>query len=244
MKSTLLPIAVLMLSLTGCYVPAPKTSNAVTVSDTVALGPVDSVDVSISIGVGKLSIAGGASHLLDASFRYNIPDWRPKVSYEVESGMGKLTVEQPPSVVGGAWPSNVTYDWTLGLSDSVPMNLSVDLGVGKAVIDVGGLKVRRLDVEAGVGEGVIDLSGTRPTDLEAKVSAGVGKLTVMLPGAVGVRATVEGAIGNVKTAGLHRDGDSFVNDAWGKSKTSIRLEIEGGVGEVELRLARDTDDSI
>jgi len=244
MKSTLLLVPALLLALAGCYVPAPKTSNAVTVNDTVALGPVDSVDVSISIGVGKLSIAGGASHLLDASFRYNIPDWRPRVSYEIESGMGKLTVEQPPSVVGGAWPSNVTYDWTLGLSDSVPMNLSLDLGVGKTIIDLGGLKARKLNIEAGVGEGIIDLSGKRPTDLEASISAGVGKLTVVLPSAVGVRATVQGAIGNIKTTGLHRDGESFVNDAWGKSKTSIRLGIEGGVGEVELGLARDADDSI
>lgn len=244
MRSTLLLTPALLLALAGCYVPAPKTSNAMTVSDTIALGTVDSVDVSISIGVGKLSIAGGASRLLDASFRYNIPDWRPKVSYEVESGKGKLTVEQPPSVVGGAWPSNVTYDWTLGLSDSVPMNLSLDLGVGKTVIDLGGLQVRRLEVEAGVGEGVIDLSGRRPTDLDVSISAGVGKLTVLLPSAVGVRATVQGAIGNVKTAGLHRDGESFVNDAWDKSRTSIRLEIEGGVGEVELGVARDADDSI
>jgi hypothetical protein len=244
MKSTLLLVPFLLLAMGGCYEPAPKTSQATVMHDTVSLGDAESVDVNVTIGVGELTIAGGASRLLDASLEYSIPDLRPKVSYEVKDKSGKLTVEQPSNVVGGSWPAHMKNDWSIQLSDSVPMDIALDLGVGKVVVNLGGLRVRRLKIEAGVGEGIVDLSGERPTDLETKVSAGVGKLTVVLPGAVGVRATVDGGIGNVKATGLQRDGEDYVNDAWGKSRTSIRLEIEGGIGDVELRLARDTDDSI
>jgi hypothetical protein len=194
--------------------------------------------------VGKLNLHPGSNRLLDATFRYNIPDWKPRVSYEVKAGLGRLTIEQPSSVVGAAWPSNVTYEWDLAFSDKVPLDMELDFGVGKTELDLTGLLVRRLEIDAGVGEGTIDLSGERDCDLDAEIEAGVGRLTVILPDEVGARVEVEGGIGKVHALGLVRDGDAYHNDAWGKSDHSLRLDIEGGIGEVELRLGRDRRESI
>ena len=235
MKTLLVLIAVVFAS--GCYMPSPKPTRVEKLAQTIALGAAESVSVNVAMGVGKLRIAGGAKELLDASFEYNIGDWKPELSYEVKDGQGQLVVEQPSRVVGATWPGNVRYEWDLRLSDSVPMELKVDVGVGKSELDLRGLDLKRLEVDAGVGEGTIDLSGSRPRDLQADIEGGVGKLTLILPRDVGTRVEVEGGIGHVKATDLRTEGDYYVNDAWGKSQTSLRVDVDGGIGEIRLELA-------
>jgi len=45
-----------------------------------------------------------------------------------------------------------------------------------------------------------------------------------------------GGIGSIDTHGLKREGDEYVNDAYGKSPVSIKMNVEGGVGEITLDL--------
>jgi len=229
--------AVLVLALAGCYVPSPKLRKTESSQEKVDLAGAESVNVSITLGVGKLKLAGGADSLLDARFEYNIPDWKPVVSYRIADGQGRLIVEQPSRVVGATWPGNVRYDWDLKLNADVPMELEIDMGVGKSEVDLKGLNLRRFSLEAGVGEGLVDLSGPRPSDLDATIKAGVGKLTLVLPADVGVRVEAQAGLGHVNADGLKADGDAWVNEAWGKTGTSVRIEVEGGIGEVEMRLA-------
>jgi hypothetical protein len=233
-------MAALVLTGTGCYVPSPKVGKSVSTDSKVAVGDAESTKVSIAVGVGKLNVTGGAEGLLDARFEYNLPDWKPEVSYEVEKGFGRLTIEQPSTVVGATWPSNVRYEWNLRLSDKVPMDLNVEMGVGKMDLDTRGLNLRHLKVDAGVGEGRIDLSGTT-NDLVADVEAGIGTLKLLLPSDVGVRVEADGGIGHVRANGLTSDGDVWTNEAWGKSTVSVRVNVEGGIGEVEIEtVARET----
>jgi hypothetical protein len=226
----------LAVLLVGCYVPSPRPGKAETLRKAVSAGEAESAQVTIALGVGRLSLSSGTDELLDARFEYNIPDWKPEVSYEVEDGLGRLTVEQPSRVIGATWPGNVRYDWALKLGARTPMDLEVELGVGKAELDLRGLPLRHLEVDAGVGEGLIDLSGDRTFDLEADIEAGIGKLTLLLSSVVGTRVEVDGGIGNVLNRGLRPDGDGYVNDTWGKSQRSLKINVGGGVGEVELKL--------
>jgi hypothetical protein len=237
-------VALLVLAVAGCYVPSPKLRKTASVQEKVDLAGAESVSASITIGVGKLRLAGGADSLLDARFEYNIPDWKPTVSYKVEDGRGRLIVEQPSRVVGATWPGNVRYEWDLKLNSGVPMELEIDMGVGKSEVDLKGLNLRRFSLEAGVGEGTVDLSGPRLSDLDATIKAGVGKLTMVLPADVGVRVKAQAGLGHVNADGLKADGDAWVNEAWGKTKTCVRVEVEGGIGEVEMRLAASDAGSI
>jgi hypothetical protein len=235
---------VLVLAIAGCYVPSPKLGKAESLNQKVGLAGAESVSASVNLGVGKLKVAGCADSLLDAHFEYNIPDWKPVVTYNVENGLGRLTVEQPSRVVGATWPGNVRYDWDLKLNPTVPMELEVDIGVGKSDVDLKGLNLRRFSLEAGVGEGTVDLSGPRPSDLDASIKAGVGKLTLVLPADIGARVKTRGGLGHVNADGLKTEDDAWVNEAWGKTKTSLRIEVEGGIGEIEMRLARPNAGSI
>ena len=56
-----------------------------------------------------------------------------------------------------------------------------------------------------------------------------------LPGnGVGIEAQAEGGIGGIHTTGLEKRDGRYVNDALGHAKTTLRLDIEGGIGEIRL----------
>jgi len=92
----------------------------------------------------------------------------------------------------------------------------------------------RLDLNIGAGQMDVDLTGDRKTDLTADIEGGVGQANIRLPKNVGVIAHASGGIGSINVRGLKHDGDSYTNDAYGKSPATIHLKVEGGIGEIVL----------
>jgi len=204
-----------------------------TESQTVKLGDAKSARVEIDMPAGELSVGPGAKELLEADFSYRSPSSRPEVEYNVSEGQGRLTIRQPSSVHGRGSGHNA---WDLHLSNKVPLELKVDQGAGRARLTLGGLSLSRLDVSIGAGETIVDLTGDWKNDLTANIDGGVGRATVRLPSDVGVRATAHGGIGAINVHGLKKDGDAYVNEAYGKSPITLTVQVAGGVGEINLEL--------
>jgi len=59
---------------------------------------------------------------------------------------------------------------------------------------------------------------------------------VLLPSEVGVKAKAEGCLGKINAEGLQRVGDSYVNDAYGESDVTLKVDVQGGVGEINLEV--------
>ena len=210
-------------------------------SDTVSLEGADSVIAEISMGAGELQIRGGAEALMEADFSYTIDAWRPEVTYSVdESGdqaVGSLFVTQPTDIDLDANLTNFRYEWDIRLNEDVPIDLRVELGAGNSTLDVGELDLTALEVAAGAGNITADLTGERARDFGAAIRGGVGNLTVLLPSEVGVKVDVSGGLGQVVATGLRRDEqDAFINEAFDTAEHTIILDIQGGVGEVNLEV--------
>src|SRR5208337_1707766 len=104
-------------------------------SKTVALGAAQSARVSLNMKAGELKVGGGATQLLDADFTYNVPDWKPEVSYAVSGGVGNLEVEQQGS---GSSTGNTRNNWDVHLNDKAPMEMTVNMGAGRATLTLSG----------------------------------------------------------------------------------------------------------
>jgi hypothetical protein len=59
---------------------------------------------------------------------------------------------------------------------------------------------------------------------------------VLLPSEVGVKAKAEGCLGKINAEGLQRVGDSYVNDAYRESDVTLKVDVQGGVGEINLEV--------
>ena len=110
--------------------------------------------------------------------------------------------------------------WVLGMQAGSPEQLKL--------IHVLDLKGTTYHVQG------VDFTGDRKTDLTADIEGGVGQANIRLPKNVGVIAHASGGIGSIDVHGLKHDGDSYTNDAYGKSPATIHLKVEGGIGQITL----------
>ncbi len=225
-----LPVAALLM--TGC-VPAPPP-EPVEETRTVPLGKAEMVNVRIEMKGGELDVSGGAQELLHGFFSYRSEGWKPEVSYSEAGFRGNLLVRQSGVRYTIGPQGGFRNEWRLKLSNTVPMDLEVKLGAGRTEMDLAGLHLRSLEVHLGAGELDLNLAGQWRKSFEARIRGGVGKATVRLPKDVGVEARARGGIGAIHTSGLKREGRHWVNDALGSSPVTLRIDVEGGIGEIRL----------
>jgi hypothetical protein len=210
----------------GCIEPDTRENSE---RRTVALGEARLAQAQVDMGAGELRIEGGAENLLDADFVYSSRE-RPEVQYRVSGDRGYLSVRQPPT----RGIHGHTNRWDLRLNDKAVGELRVNLGAGEAQLKLSGMSLTRLEVDVGAGELRLDLTGPWDKDLEGNVRGGVGEATVRLPRSIGVRVRATGGIGGINAQGLRQEGGYYYNDAYGKSPVKLRLDVTGGIGEINL----------
>lgn len=222
----LLPLA---LGLGGCMIEhgGPLEHE----SKSIDLDKSEMVRVDLKMGAGEMQIDGGSQKLMDADFDYNIPSWKPVVHYEASGFRGQLRIEQPGGAHGG---SHSTYKWKVRLNNTVPLDVTTELGAGEAQMTLGSLNLRSLDVSMGVGEARVDLKGKPTHDYSVKISGGVGHATVYLPNDVSIIATAHGGIGDINIRGLEKRGSSWINAAHENGPVTIHLDVNGGIGQIEI----------
>ena len=194
-----------------------------------------SVRAQLKMGAGELNLTGGADRLMEGDFSYNVAEWKPDVSYDVSGDEGELVVKQ-----GGSEGSNLTgearNEWEARLNDEMPTDLVVQMGAGESDLDLDSLALEGLKLQMGAGKTTVDLTGDYAKGFHANIQGGVGEATVMLPSGVGVEAKAQGGLGRINAEGLKRVGDSYVNDAYGESDVTIHVDVQGGVGEINLEV--------
>jgi hypothetical protein len=204
-------------------------------SNSVALENAKSARTQLKMGAGELNITGGADQLMEADFSYNVADWKPKVNYDVSGDTGELIVKQG-SAEGARFSGDARNEWNLRLNDEVPTDLVVQMGAGESDLDLDSLTLTGLDLQMGAGKTTVDLTGDYAQNFFASIQGGVGEATVLLPSEVGVKAKAEGGLGKINAQGLQTVGDSYVNDAYGESDVNLSVHVQGGVGEINLKV--------
>ena len=194
-----------------------------------------SVRAHLMMGAGELKVGGAADALMEGDFSYNVADWKPQIDYEVSGEKGDLTVEQG-SGDDGRLGGGAGNEWDLRFNDDVPTDLVVEMGAGESDLDLDSLTLTGLDLEMGAGETTVDLTGDYAQGFDASIEGGVGEATVLVPSEVGVRVRAEGGLGKINAEGFQREGEAYVNDAYGDSDVSLDVDVQGGVGSINLKV--------
>lgn len=191
----------------------------------------DVVSVRLEMGAGDMKVEGGLGKLMAADFDYNVPEWKPEISYSSTGGKGNLTIRQPS---GNTMSGGQRNEWAIRLNREVPMDVTVHMGAGDAKLNLSTLILRGVNIEMGVGDLDVDLRSTPKDSYNVRIRGGVGDATIDLPSGVGVDARATGGVGGISAPALHQDGSRYYNDAVGRSKVTIRLDVTGGVGQIRL----------
>lgn len=198
----------------------------------VELQGAKAIRMSVKMPVGELRMGGGAQKALEADFSFGGGWFTPTVDYSVSDGVGELNISQGSGSTVVVKSDNT---WNLKVNDAIPLDLEVDLGAGRGEFRFAKVDLTRLELNIGAGQADVDLSGERAKDLEAEIQGGVGQATIRLPKNVGVIATVHGGLGSVDTHGLREEDGEYINEAYGKSPSTIHLTVNGGIGSIRLQ---------
>ena len=193
------------------------------------------VRAHLTMGAGELKVGGAADALMEGEFSYNVGDWKPQVDYDVSGENGDLSVEQG-SGDDGRLGGGARNEWDLRFNDEVPTDLVVEMGAGESDLDLDSLTLTGLDLEMGAGKTTVDLTGDYAQDFDASLEGGVGEATVLVPSEVGVRVHAEGGLGKINAEGFQREGEAYVNEAYGDSDVSLNVDVRGGVGSINLEV--------
>jgi hypothetical protein len=206
------------------------------------------VDYAVHNQQGNLTVTqtGGRSSFgmipIDSSWTVNLNDEIPL----------ELSVEN-----GGAHVD-------LNLDTLTITQLSLNAGAGAASISLDGVQRQLTGVELNATSGdlqlrmrgnyeqprVVDastLSGSVELDLASDAAAGLtgsirstsGGITISVPRRTGVEIEASSTSGTINANGLiERSDGTYVNSAYGASKTTVLLEVRSTTGTITLKLAR------
>ncbi len=208
-------------------------------TQTIELGRAERAILELDMGAGELEVHGGARELMEATFTYNVSEWKPMIDYTTSEAQGNLKIRQRDTE--GIPVGDTKNKWDISLSEVIPIDLRIDMGAGSGTLDLRDIQLSALDISAGVGELELDISGERDQDLNVDIDGGVGSATIYLPEEIGVRVHVNGGIGSVNAYGLSKNNGFYTNKAYGESGVAITIQIDGGIGSIDLKTRKSSN---
>lgn len=225
-------LAVLVLSGCNVQVSQHEGKGPLTVEErSVEKSNVEMVSVEFNMNAGKMRIRGGATKLMEGRFEYDRPSWKPEVRYDSTGFRGRLLVKQGSSsaVIG-----DTKNEWDVKLAPDVPMDIAVNCGAGEGELDLRGMSLRSVQVKMGAGRAEVDLRSDYPHSFDVKIEGGVGEATIRVPKTASVEAQARGGLGEIHVTGLRSDGDRWVSESPSKSRNTIRIDVKGGIGAINI----------
>lgn len=209
--------------------------------------------VVLEMPAGVLNIKAQSNALAEANILYGRADWKPQSTQTTYNQTTELRLKQP-ELRNNNSKKTEKNNWDINLSKNIPLDLMVELGAGESKMDLRNSKVekvtmstgagslnidlrnsqvRDLKISSGVGEVVLDLRGNWDHDVQVDVSGGIGDVKLLLSKNTGVRLKSSG-LSSVSAGGLKKEGNNYSNQALGKSKHTISINVSSGLGSVSV----------
>jgi hypothetical protein len=182
--------------------------------------------IKIKFGAGELATGVAApGHLVDGRFEGG-------VNHRL-GGPGDVELTQD-TTYGFPWLDRRS-DWAVGLTAEVPLDLTLDTGASRSLLDLGGLRLRSLVLRTGASETRVLLPRAAGATT-VRVSAGAASVTLEVPSGVAARIRSRVAIGTtqVDQARFPRSAAGYESPDYGTAANRIDIDLEGGVGSMHV----------
>ena len=142
-----------------------------------------------------------------------------------------LSSRNPVSFPGNAW------DWQLGLSPNIPIELEASMAAGDMDLDLAEVMLSGLDASQAVGDLSISLPGGEA--LHGDISQAVGQIVVYVPENVSVRVEISKALSSLTVPSdfIERSG-YFYSPGYESAEMLIDLDISQAIGNIIVRYDR------
>lgn len=212
------------LMLIGPSLGLSRGANVVTEQFSEPLGTTQSAQVTLDLASAPTEVFSlqDSADLIDAELTHI-----GTITFDVRGERDK-TVALSRDARGinfglGAW--NQTK-WAIGLSPDVPLDLHVDVGSGRATLELAELNLSGFDLSGGSGSAELTLPAS-PQRYDAAIDAGSGSSRLTVAAGAELDLNVDVGSGSF-TADLGRDVD-------------VSLELKGGSGSTQINRPSDAN---
>ncbi len=190
------------------------------------LGAAAQADVSINFGAGELTIGKAApGKIVDGTFE-------GEVRHEANPD-GRVWLKLEP---WNWWGWNTRgYRWTVGLTDAVPLKLSLDGGAANSNIDLTDLKLTDLRLKTGASSTVLRLPRAAGKT-NVRINAGAAGVKLIVPEGVAARIHSSMALGSndIDQRRFPLSGRDYLSPDYATAANQIDIQFEGGVGSLTV----------
>jgi len=158
-------------------------------SRSVAYDGAEAVRAKVKMGSGSVSVSGGAETLMEGTFAYADPAWRPIVAYDVENGVGTLKVKPPH--LDAPLQGNPKYVWDLVMGNEVPLSFGIKLASGNADLRMAETRLSELNVKVASGNVKADLTGDLADLTQVSLKSASGRTSLVMDGSYPVLETID-----------------------------------------------------
>jgi hypothetical protein len=207
----------------GALVPSRR---GLTETLSLPLGNASEAKVRFRFGAGNLTTRPAASgSLVDGEF--------PGGVIHRVTGPGSVELSQDTRY-GLPWLSH-TSNWTVGLTAAVPLDLRIDGGASRAVLDLRDLRVRSLVLQTGASETRVLLPRAAGATT-VKAQAGAASLTFEIPAGVAARIRTKMALGSaqIDQTRFPPSSGGYESPDYATAANRVEIEVEGGLGSLRV----------
>jgi hypothetical protein len=184
-----------------------------------------SASVRLRFGGGELTVRrAAAGALVDGEFRGGV---RTR-----SLGNGSVALEPSRGTVFGWWDE--WPRWTMGVSGEVPLDLELEGGASRTLLDLSETQLRSLRLKTGASETRVKLPhGAGATTIRAE--AGAASLVFEVPASVAVRVRSQMSLGSTTIdPRIARSADGWESAGYAEAENRVELDVRGGVGSVKV----------
>lgn len=186
--------------------------------------------VLVHYAAGRFDVSATTAPVLySMTLRYDESSVTPLHKYDAGAHLLELGTRGESRRFSRGSDDQGKAEMRLALSRNVPLDLEMELGATKAMLDLGGLHLHRVKLESGASETVLDFSSPNDTEMD------------LLDVDVGA-ATFEGRnLGNANASSIRVHGGvgSVDLDFAGQWAQDANVEVELALGKLTLHVPRD-----
>jgi hypothetical protein len=190
----------------------------------------------------KLNISGGATsynlshttrNLFDADIRYRRGKY--SLTRTTRDNIEVLSLRMPDSTSVHGPRGFSLNNVEMQLSDVPIWDIRLEMGAGKADLDLSAFKVANLDIKGGAASFELKL-GELQSLSNVTVQTGVAKVKISVPETVGCLIKVKSALSTKDFDGFIKQSDnSYTTHDYNSSARKILINLDGGVSDFEVR---------
>jgi predicted membrane protein len=215
------------------------TTQVLEISESIPSN-VDTAVVQIDMGAGQLSIASGATKLVEGKISYNVATWEPKIT---ATSNGVLISQEHANNIG--IPNDqIKNNWDIKLGYT-PIDLSISAGAYDGEIDLTGLSITNLEINDGASKAVVRFDSLNPAEMRKLVyKTGASQVDLYGLGNANTSSiTFESGAGDYTldfSGDLQKDMDVRISSGMSNTKiivpnnAKVIIQLTGGLSNVNL----------